>query len=339
MTQQPHQSGLTQAGLSGTASKSAVDSALPLFTEADLAEAAAIVYRHMPPTPQYNWPLLSKRLGCQVWVKHENHTPTGSFKIRGGLVYHHYLRQEEPELKTTMASTRGNHGQSVALAGKLYGFKPTIVVPYGNSPDKNRSMIGWGAELIKYGHDFEESLAFAKQHAGECHMHFVPSFHLRLVLGVASYCMEFLKAVPDLETVYVPIGKGSGICAMIAARNALNHRAEIVGVVSTEAQAYKLSFDQGQLVSTDSANTIADGVACRIPNPVAFEWIHQSVSRIVAVPDDLVLRAIGALYSDTHHLAEGAGAIALAALMTDEEHQRMQGRRVGVVLAATWTGR
>lgn len=305
-------------------------SALNMFTLGDLESAADIVYQHMPPTPQYRWPLLCQRTGCEVWVKHEHHNPTGAFKVRGGLTYLHYLRMEQPDLKHIIAATRGNHGQSVAYAAQKYGFKSTIVVPYGNNPDKNRSMIGWGAELIKYGQGFEEALAYAQTHAQDCHMHFVPSFDFRLILGVASYCLEFLKAVPDLDTVYVPIGKGSGICSMIAARDALGLRTQVVGVVSENAPAYALSFKAGHPVETPTADTLADGVACRIPEPTALEWIMKSVDRIVTVSDEAVLKAIGAYLSDTHNLAEGAGAIGLAALMKEADY--MRGRKVGLVL-------
>jgi threonine dehydratase len=296
-----------------------------------LQRAADLVHASMPPTPQYCWPLLAERAGCELWVKHENHTPIGAFKIRGGLVYMSSLIREAPETAGVVAATRGNHGQSIAYAAVRNGLHPVIVVPEGNSREKNAAMRAWGAELVVHGHDFQAALEFAEAKAAEDGLHMVPSFHERLVAGVASYALELFQAQPDLHTVYAPIGLGSGICGIIAARDALNLKTEVVGVCSEDAPTYALSFQQGRAVATNSADTMADGMACRVPVEAAVETINRGAARIVTVSDDELRAAMRAYYSDTHNIAEGAGAAALAALL--KERTVMAGRKVGVVLS------
>jgi len=302
----------------------------PLPDLAALDSAAGQVYRHMSPSPQLRWPLLSERCGCEVWVKHENHNPTGAFKVRGGLVYMHRLRQCEPQCAGVVTATRGNHGQSVAHAAGIHGLTPVVVVPEGNNPDKNRAMRALGAELIVRGRDFDESVPYAARLAAERDLHLMPTFHMELVRGVASYSLEFLRAVPDLDRIYVPIGLGSGICGTISARNALGLGTEIVGVVSAEADCYARSLAAGDCVSTATADTLADGMAVRVPSPDALRIMLGNVSRIVAVSDAEVLAAVRYYFSDTHNIAEGAGAASLAALLKDEDRA---GRRVGLVLS------
>jgi threonine dehydratase len=296
-----------------------------------LRDAAAAVHEVMPPTPQYCWPLLSDRVGCRVWVKHENHTPIGAFKLRGGIVYMHELRRREPAAAGVITATRGNHGQSIAYAANRAGLASTIVVPRGNSREKNAAMRAFGADIIEHGRDFQEALERADALALERSLHFVPALHPLLVLGVGSYSLELLTAVPQLDVVYVPIGMGSGICGMITARDALGRAFEIVGVCAENAPAYALSFEQGHAVATDSADTFADGIACRVPNPDAVELINRNVARVLTVSDEEIRHAMRALYSDTHNLAEGAGAAALAALI--KERDRMRGKTVGIVLS------
>ncbi|MCU0804820.1 MAG: threonine dehydratase [Burkholderiales bacterium] len=296
---------------------------------AELDAAARTVYEAMPPTPQYAWPLLAARLGTKVWVKHENHTPTGAFKVRGGLVYFAMLAAAEPACPGVVSATRGNHGQSIGFAARRHGLAATIVVPHGNSREKNAAMRALGVELIEHGDDFQEAREFAGRLAAGRALHFVPSFHRNLVLGVASYCMEFLRAVPDLEVVYVPIGQGSGVASMIAARAALGRRVEIVGVVSDHAPAYALSFAARKAVSHDVSTELADGLACRVPDEEALALILANVSRIVRVTDAEVAGAMRALFADTHNAAEGAGAAGFAAAM--QERKRLRGRIVGVV--------
>jgi threonine dehydratase len=298
---------------------------------AHLEAAADLVYRVLPPTPQYRWPLLCERTGCDVWVKHENHTPIGAFKVRGGLTYMDALRRDEPGVKGVVTATRGNHGQSVAFACSALGLAATVVVPLGNSREKNRAMKAWGADLIEHGRDFNEADTLASELAEETGYHRIYSYHPWLVRGVATGSMEFLSSLPDLDTVYVPIGLGSGICAMIAARNALNHRARIVGVVAANAPTYSLSFDAGEGVATDSANTIADGVAVRTPSEESLAIIKDQVERIVRVSEDDIYAGMRHYYTDTHNVAEGAGAIGLAALLA--ERDVMRGRKVGLVLS------
>lgn len=298
---------------------------------AELESAARQVYRHMLPSPQINWPLLDARSGCEVWVKHENHNPTGAFKVRGGLVYVENLKQAEPDLEGIVSATRGNHGQSLAYACAIHGVRPVIVVPEGNSPDKNRAMQALGAELVIHGKDFDEAVPHAATLAEQQGLHRVPSFHMDLVRGVASYSLELLQAQPDLERVYVPIGLGSGICGMIAARNALGLDTEIVGVVSSNADAYALSLENRAIHNTDSAETLADGLAVRTPNPEAFAIMRDHIDRMVRVDDTEVLAAMACLFEDTHNVSEGAGAAALAALLHEKESNA--GAKVGVVLS------
>jgi threonine dehydratase len=296
-----------------------------------LDQAAQIVYEHIQPSPQLQWPLLDQRCGCEVWVKHENHNPTGAFKVRGGLVYLHNLRAREPDINGIVTATRGNHGQSIAFAAARHGIKSVVVVPEGNNPEKNLAMKALGAELIIHGRDFDEAVPHTEVLAKERQLHRMPSFHLDLVSGVASYALEFFRAQPDLKRVYVPIGLGSGICGMICARNALGLNTEIIGVVSSNADCYARSLAAGHCIETRSANTLADGMAVRVPNAEALAIIKNNVARIVAVDDEQVLAAIGFYFSDTHNIAEGAGAAPLAALL--HEKSINAGDKVGVVLS------
>jgi threonine dehydratase len=295
----------------------------------EIRAAAELIYKTMPATPQYSWPLINARAGAEVWVKHENHTPVGAFKVRGGLVYMDCLRRERPEVTTVVSATRGNHGQSMAFAGEQHGFRVVIVVPFGNSPEKNRAMRALGAELVEFGQDFQEACEHAAHLERENGWHRVPSFDLRLVTGVSTYALEMFSGCPELETVYVPIGMGSGVCGTIAARNALGLKTKVVGVVSSHAPAYALSFDAGRVIEHEARTEIADGVACRKPDVSTLEIIKAGMDRILMVDDDEVKDAMRAYFVDTHNVAEGAGAIGLAALLKDRE---AGGERVGTVL-------
>ena len=296
---------------------------------AQLEAAAALVHQTVPPTPQYCWPRLSRRLGAETWVKHENHTPIGAFKIRGGLVYLDDLRRSRPEVAGVITATRGNHGQSIAYAAARLGLGATIVVPHGNSVEKNAAMAAFEARLVEIGHDFQAAYEYAVDAAEREGLHLVPTFHPLLMRGVASYAVELLRAVADLQIVYVPIGQGSGICGMIAAREALGLKTEIVGVVAENAPAYALSFAAGKPVSTNSADTLADGLACRVPDSAALDIILKGAARIVTVSETEIRRAMRILFTDTHNLAEGAGAAALAAAL--KERGRLAGKRIAVV--------
>ena len=302
---------------------------LPLKSE--IEAAANTVYAAMPPTPQYAWPLLAERSGATVWVKHENHSPIGAFKVRGGLHYMARLRADRPESKGVIAATRGNHGQSIAFAARANGVAAVIVVPQGNSPEKNAAMRALGAELVVHGHDFQAALEYAEGLAGDRALAMVPSFAPRLVAGVATYGIELLTATPDLDTLYVPIGLGSGICGCIAAREALGLTTKIVGVVAENAPCYALSFAQGQPVSTNSADTLADGLACRVPADDAVAVINRHVERIVSVSEGEIKAAMRDYFTATHNVAEGAGAAALAALL--QEREQLVGQTVGLVLS------
>jgi threonine dehydratase len=304
---------------------------MPLFTLDELAAATATVRSYVPPTPAYAWPLLAERVGATVVVKHENHTPTGSFKARGGLVYVDALCRADRNLKGLVTATRGNHGQSVALAAARNGVPVVIVVPEGNSREKNAAMQAFGGELVTGGKDFDESRAVAAQIQNERGYHFVPSFHRDLVKGVATYALELFKSFADLDVVYVPIGMGSGICGMITVRDLLGLKTEIVGVVAENAPAFALSFAAGQPVPTNSARTFADGVACRDPRADAFAIIKTGAARVVTVSEDEIAEAIRIYYTTTHNLAEGAGAAPLAALL--KEKARYAGKRAGLILS------
>ena len=294
-----------------------------------LEAAASLVHWVVPPTPQYCWPLLSRRLGAELWVKHENHTPIGSFKIRGGLVYLDAVRRAQRDIRGVVTATTGNHGQSIALAAARLGLDATIVVPHGNSIEKNRSMAGFGARLVEAGHDFQAAFEHATELAEREKRHFVLSYDPLLVRGVASYGLELFRAIPDLDVVYVPIGLGSGISGVIAARDALGLRAEIVGAVAANAPTYALSFAAGAPVSTNSADTMAGGLAVRVPDPEALDIIRRGAARIVTVSEAEMRRAMRILFSDTHNIAEGAGAAALAAAL--QERGRLAGKRVAVI--------
>jgi threonine dehydratase len=297
----------------------------------EVEDAAQVVYAAMPATAQYAWPLLARRTGCEVWVKHENHTPIGAFKVRGGLVYVDRLKRERPDTIGIISATRGNHGQSLAFAASRYRLPVTIYVPSGNSVEKNRSMRALGADLVEHGEDFQAAREEAYRRAEATGFHIVPAFHPNLVLGVATYALELLRKAPDLDVLYVPIGQGSGVCGCILARDLLGLRTEIVGVQSTEAPSYALSFAAGTVVTTESSNTLADGMATRVPDPDALAIIRKGCSRIVQVSDDEVAAAIRAYWTDTHNLAEGAGAAALAAALQDRA--KIRGKRVGLILS------
>jgi threonine dehydratase len=294
-----------------------------------LAEARTVVGRHVRPTPTYRWPLLERATGTETWVKHENHTPTGAFKVRGGLNFVERMKVSGMTPAGLISATRGNHGQSMAFAGRANGVPVTIVVPEGNSPDKNESMKAFGAELVVHGRDFQDAREYAAELAAERDLLFVPSFHPWLVEGVATYAAEMHEDVPGLDVVYVPIGLGSGICANIEVRDLLGLATEIVGVVAAKAPAYALSFEAGKAVPTESSDTLADGVAVRTPDPDAVAQIVAGVSRVVQVSEEQALEAVALSFRATHNLPEPAGSIALAGLLADAPNAA--GKRVAVV--------
>src|ERR1022692_2720099 len=299
------------------------------FSSQELAWATEVVGRWVPPTPQYVWPLLARQVGAQVWVKHENHTPTGAFKVRGGLIYAERMRAERPAVKGIVSATRGNHGQSLAFAGKAAGISVTIVVPHGNSPDKNAAMQGFGAELIEQGHDFQAAREHASEIGAERGLEIVPAYHPDLVLGVATYARELFKAAGELDAVYVPVGMGSGISGIIGVRDLLGLRTEVIGVAAEQAAAVALSVAAGRVVNTDTASTFIDGVATRVPDPDAVSVIMAGAARILTVSEDEAAEAMRVMYATTHNVAEPAGAIGLAGLLA--ERSQSAGRRVAVI--------
>ncbi len=301
------------------------------FSTADLEAASALIQAHFSPTPQLPWPLLSALAGTEVWVKHENHTPIGAFKVRGGLVHLDRLRRANTALKGVISATRGNHGQSLAYAGRATNIAVTVVVPKGNSAEKNRLMQGFGARLVVHGEDFEAARDEAFRLAKAEDLVFVPSFHPDLVLGVATWALEFFRAAPKLDALYVPIGLGSGICGAVGVRDLLGLDTEIIGVQSAGADPYARSLAAGQSVVLNRADTLADGIAVRMPDERALAIIRQGVARIVTVTDDEIAQAVRAYWTATHNLAEGAGAAPLAALLKEREHRA--GKRIGLVLS------
>ncbi|HQS21413.1 MULTISPECIES: threonine dehydratase [unclassified Acidovorax] len=303
---------------------------MPLPTLADIEAAAQVVYRDFAATPQYRWALLSERLGTDCWLKHENHTPVGAFKIRGGLTYFDQLARRGALPREVVSATRGNHGQSMGWAARRHGVACTIVVPRGNSVEKNTAMRALGVTLVEHGSDFQEAREHAMQIATERGAHMVPSFHPDLLRGVSTYWWEFLRAVPQLDVVYVPIGQGSGACSAIAAKLALGHGVRVVGVVSSHATTYADSVAAGRVVEAPVTTQLADGMACRVADAAALAIIAPHIDHIVQVSDNEVAAAMRALFTDTHNVAEGAGAAAFAAAL--QEKDRLAGQTVGVAL-------
>ena len=302
-----------------------------MFDLAGLEDAQRVVARAMPPTPQYRWPGLGSRTGCEVWVKHENHTPTGAFKVRGGLVLLDELARAGTLPQRMVTATRGNHGQSLPFAAVPRGVKVTVFAPKGNSVEKNAAMLGWGAKLVETGSDYDEARVAADRHAEIEGAFYVPPFHPALVRGVATYAHELFTAMPALDAVYVPIGMGSGICGLIRTRDLLGLKTEIVGVVAARAPAMARSVAAGRVISTEAADTFADGMACRMPMPEPLDLVRRGAARVVEVSETGIAQAMRDLYADTHNVAEGAGAAAFAALTQERERQR--GRRVAVILS------
>lgn len=303
----------------------------PLLTLAELEAAAQLVHRTVPPTPQYAWPLLAKRTGCEVWVKHENHTPTCAFKVRGGIVYMDNLKRSQAGVSGVISATRGNHGQSIAFSASRAGIPATIYVPRGNSTDQNAAMRAFGATVVEFGRDFDEALAECHRVAHEQNLHFISPFNRDQIKGVSTYALELFRTIGGLDTVYVPIGMGSGICGLITTRDLLGLKTEIVGVVACHAPAMALSFAAGKPIPTNSALTFADGMATRDPQDQALTIIKRGAARVLQLSEDDIAEAVRAYFQDTHNVAEGAGAAPLGGLM--QERARMTGKRVAVILS------
>ncbi len=304
-----------------------VATTLPTIDE--IKEAQQLVYQIMPPTPQYAWPLLRERLGTEVWVKHENHTPIGAFKARTAVVYVAQLLRNSGDPSELVTATRGNHGQAVALAASQFKVPAHIVVPQGNSVEKNAAMRAQGADLIECGTDFQEAKEHARKLADQHGWHFVPNYHRDILKGVATYWLEFFSAVPDLDVVYVPIGQGSGICSCSAVRNGMNLKTKIVGVVAEGAPAYALSFEAGRPIAAPVTTLLGDGVACRVPDDAALEVVLENVDHVVRVSEEEIRLAMKFYFTDTHNVVEGAGAAGLAAAL--KEKHALRGKRVGLV--------
>jgi threonine dehydratase len=303
----------------------------PLPSLAEIEAAKSLIRPHIRETPTYRWPLLEAGLGTELWLKHENHTPVGAFKIRGGLVYMDELKRQEPTVQGVIAATTGNHGQSIAYAARLNGLRAVIVVPHGNNPEKNAAMRSLGAELVEHGREFQEALEHSRVFAVQEGLHAVPSFHSWLVRGVATYGLELFRSVPELDAVFVPIGLGSGFCGVAAARQALGLKTKIIGVVSEHAPAYALSFAQKQFVEQSSTTRVAEGVACKTPHADALAHVMVHAHDVVTVNDEQALMAMREIVQGTHNIAEGSGALAYAALK--KQSAEWQGKRVACVLS------
>ncbi|SMF57728.1 threonine dehydratase [Pseudobacteriovorax antillogorgiicola] len=303
------------------------------FKKEDIENAVKIVNKFVQPTALHCWPLLSARVGCEVWVKHENQTPTGAFKVRGGINLLHRLCRENSSLRGLITATRGNHGQSISFAGKRFDIPVTIIVPEGNSADQNRSIEAHGAKLIIHGKNFEEARQYSKNMQDELGLRYVDAFELDLAVGVATYALEMMQAIPDFDRIYVPVGMGSGIVGLIKTRDLLGLKTEIVGVVSAGAPAWKISFDQGKISPIFDVNTIADGIATSVPPDEAFEVVKNGAQRIISVSDNEVAKAVGYYYIDTHNLAETASSAALAGLMKESGVNR--GKKIGIIMTGS----
>jgi threonine dehydratase len=302
----------------------------PLPTLQEIEAAKTLIRPLIRETPTYRWPLLEAGLGCELWVKHENHTPVGAFKIRGGLVYMDELKRREPQVQGVIAATTGNHGQSIAFAARQNGLRAVIVVPHGNNPEKNAAMRSLGAELVEHGREFQEALEYSRELAAKEGLHAVPSFHPWLVRGVATYALEMFRSVRELDVVFVPIGLGSGFCGIAAARDALGLKSKIIGVVSEHAPAYALSYQRRDFTEQTSTTTVAEGVACKTPNRDALAHVLAHAHDVVTVNDDEAVQAMREIIQATHNIAEGAGALAFAALQKHREAWR--GQKVACVL-------
>lgn len=301
-----------------------------MFTQGEFDAASAIVYEHLKPTLQHNWPLLAEELGCELWLKHENQTPLGAFKVRGGLV-HMRRRKQAGKLNGVITASTGNHGQSIPNAARIEGIAATVVVPENNSTEKNAAMRALGARLIETGQDFNDAVAYARQLAKDEGLDMIPSFHADLVEGVATYAFELFEAAGALDVVYVPIGLGSGICGVMGVRDMLGLDTRVVGVVATGASTYAQSFAAGHPVPTNAVHTFAEGVAVRAPDPTALDLIRAGADRIVEVTDAQIRDAMRLTFRATHNITEGAGAVALAAVMAERE--TLKGQRVGAILS------
>jgi threonine dehydratase len=309
-------------------SAAALPRAPKLPDAAAIAEAADFLRELVPPTPQFVWPQVAAAFGAEVWIKHENHTPIGAFKARSVAVYFRELLRREPGIAGVITATRGNHGQAVGLAARLFKLPATIYVPRGNSVEKNAAMRALGAALVEHGDDFQESREEAMRVAARDGLHLVPSYHLDIVKGVATYWAELFRAAPDLDVIYVPIGMGSGICAAAAARNLFSPRTKIVGVCSAHALASARSFAAREVVEAPVSTKLGDGMACRKLDGESIATMVENVERIVEVTDAELAEAMRAIFRMTHNVAEGAGAAGFAAAW--RERASLAGRRVGL---------
>ena len=275
--------------------------------------ARRVVYRFLKPTPLIYYPELSTILNFNAHIKHENHQPTGSFKVRGGLNFMNQLPDEQKG-RGVITATRGNHGQSIAYAAKQFGVRATIIVPHGNNPEKNSAMQALGAELIEHGIDFDESCELCEELQVERGLYYVhPCTELALFHGVGTYSLEIFEELPTVDAIIVPIGGGSGSCGAITVAKAINPNVKIIGVQAANAPAIYLSWKGGEKVTTDSADTIADGLATRVPFDLPFSILKDGINQIVLVSEEEIREGMRMALRYTHNLAEGAAAATIVA--------------------------
>ncbi len=297
----------------------------------EIVRARAVIYRYLRPTPLIHYQPLSEITGFQTYIKHENHNPTGAFKVRGGLNLIASLPQEEKE-RGVITATRGNHGQSIAMASRIFGVPCTLLVPHGNNPEKNRAMRGFGAELVEYGRDFDEARQRAEEIREEKGLRYIhPANEPRLINGVGTYSLEIFEDLPDVDAIIVPIGGGSGACGAITIARALNPNTRVIGVQAERAPSVYLSWKEGRIIETESADTFADGLATRVPFEMTFNIIREGISDIVTVSEEEMKSSVRLLLETTHNLAEGAGAAPLAAAL--KLRDRLRGKKVVIILS------
>lgn len=297
----------------------------------DVYAARERIASHVRPTPLQQHPLLNAELGGDLWVKHENHNPTGAFKVRGGLNLVSSLTPDERARGVVTAST-GNHGQSIALACQLHGVACTVFVPVGNNPEKNAAMRGFGATLIEGGADFDEARERCERAAVETGARYVHSANEPLLIaGVGTYALEIFEALPDADVVLVPIGGGSGACGLITVRNGLGAPARIIGVGAEQADAVARAWRTGERIDGTSAATFAEGIATRVTFDLTFGILRRSLDDFVLLSEAELEAGVRLALRATHNLAEGAGAAAIAAAM--KLGDQLRGKKVVAVMS------
>ena len=296
----------------------------------DIRSAQHTVYRVLRPTPLLSHPLLDLETGLEIRVKHENHNPTGAFKVRGGVNL--VSRLSADERRGVVTASTGNHGQSIALACQAEGVPCTVAVPVGNNPEKNAAMRALGARVLEVGRDFDEAREHVERLAAERSLRYVHSANEpHLIAGVATYALEIFEEAPETEVLLVPIGGGSGACGCALVRRLLGRKAEIIGVQAAGADAFTRSWRTGTRVVGDTAATFAEGMATRVTFDLTFGILRELLDDIVTLTEEELADGVRLALRTTHNLPEGAGAASLAAAVKLQD--RFRGRRVVCVMS------